>query len=134
MTWKILYLFLYASLAPTCPLQIPLVNGPVSIPYLYITASSQYADYYGSHHIRFHYASAWCPSSNETYAHPPNMYIQVRVRMFGFNLCSCILYIMLLLLPLLLPLLLLLLLSLLLLLLVLVLLLLIMMMMIIISI
>jgi len=59
-------LLFHMCLAPTCPAEIPLVNGPVPIPYSHMTASSQYDTvYYGAHGARFHYTTAWCPTGHE---------------------------------------------------------------------
>jgi len=70
----------HARLAPTCPLEIPLVNGPAPIPDAQITASSQLDDVsYGAQQARLISTTAWCPSS-EALATVPNVYIQVHVQ------------------------------------------------------
>jgi len=66
----------HTRLAPRCPNEIALVNGPAAIPDSKITASSEYNTNLGAKQARLNTTAAWCPSSGEV-ATTPNMYIQV---------------------------------------------------------
>ena len=71
----------HARLGTTCPLQIPLVNGPVPIVGSYFTASSEYGGL-GAYQARINNTASWCAASNERSA-DPNMYIQVSAEIIG---------------------------------------------------
>jgi len=64
---------------PTCPLEIPLVSGPVPIPDAQFTASSELDATYGSKQARINTTTGWCPSL-QALDTVPNMFIQVSVK------------------------------------------------------
>jgi len=70
----------HALVAPTCPSEIQLVNGPVRTPTSYITASSVRNSAVGTYQARFDSTAAWCPADFDINVYQPNMYIQVSVQ------------------------------------------------------
>jgi len=73
------FLMFHMRSAPTCPIEIPLVNGPAAIPDSQITASSENAADLGAKQARLNSTAAWCPSGQDLDT-SPNMYIQVSVK------------------------------------------------------